>query len=51
MFYLLGEIEKYGTGFIRIRKILKKHKNIKFNIKEQGHFFIAELITTPVTTP
>jgi len=27
-FYLTGDIEKYGTGFVRIRKMLQDYKNL-----------------------
>src|SRR3990167_1212804 len=33
-FYLTGNIEKYGSGFIRIRKSLRDYPEIKFEIKE-----------------
>ena len=42
-FYLMGDIERYGTGFVRIRKILKDHKQIAFDMEETGDFFQARL--------
>lgn len=33
-FYLTGSIEKYGSGFIRIRKALHDYPEIEFEIKE-----------------
>ena len=33
-FYLTGNIEKYGNGFIRIRKALRDSPEIEFEIKE-----------------
>ena len=37
-FYLLAEVEKYGTGFIRIRKRLLDYPGIKFKIENTGGF-------------
>ncbi|MCP4681600.1 MAG: hypothetical protein GY864_04640 [Desulfobacterales bacterium] len=42
-FYLTGDIEKYGTGFVRIRKMLKKYPGISFEIDEVGDFFRVNL--------
>ena len=42
-FYLTGDIEKYGTGFIRIRQWLKTYPEIQYDIRESGDAFIAEL--------
>ncbi|MBT3368711.1 MAG: winged helix-turn-helix transcriptional regulator [Nitrospina sp.] len=41
--YLSGDIEKYGTGFIRIRQWLKEYPGIQYDILERGDFFMAEL--------
>ena len=38
-FYLTGEIEKYGTGFVRIRKMLKDYPETSFSVSEIGDFF------------
>ena len=40
-FYLMGDIERYGTGFVRIRKILKQYPEIAYEINEIGDFFQA----------
>ena len=42
-FFLTGDIEKYGTGFIRIRKKLKELKTAMYKISEVGDFFRVEL--------
>jgi ATP-dependent DNA helicase RecG len=51
MFYLMGDIEKYGTGFIRIRKRLKDYPNLALNFGEIGDYFKADIIYTPSITP
>ncbi len=43
-FYLTGDIEKYGTGFVRIREMLKDYPKISFSIEEIGDFFRIELV-------
>lgn len=43
-FYLTGDIEKYGTGFIRIRKKLNELMTGSFRISEPGDFFRVELL-------
>jgi len=47
-FYLMGDIERYGTGFIRIRELLGKHKNTTCKIDEIGDFFRIQLLHTIV---
>ncbi len=43
-FFLLGDIEKYGTGFVRIRKILENYEyKITIDFKETGENFIVIL--------
>ena len=42
-FYLTKDIEKYGTGFFRIREEIKDYPTMKFNYREQGNGFISEL--------
>jgi hypothetical protein len=37
------EIEKYGSGFIRIRKEIRQYETMIFNYKELGSGFLAEL--------
>ncbi len=43
-FYLMGDIERYGTGFVRIRKMLQEYPEIAYQISEIGDFFRIELI-------
>ena len=51
-FYLVKLVEKYGSGFIRIREILKSFPQIVYSIKEVGNGFLFTLKkTTPKTTP
>ncbi|MCG6534275.1 MAG: putative DNA binding domain-containing protein, partial [Syntrophales bacterium LBB04] len=40
-FYLTKNIEKYGSGFIRIRKELKSYPEVEFNVEEIGDGFLA----------
>jgi len=42
-FYLTGDIEKYGTGYRRIREALKNYPTMKFDFKEIQGGFLAEL--------
>jgi ATP-dependent DNA helicase RecG len=42
-FYLTKDIEKYGSGFIRIRDEIKEYPSMRFNYAEQGNGFLAEL--------
>jgi ATP-dependent DNA helicase RecG len=42
-FYLTKDIEKYGTGFFRIRKEIKDYPTMKFQYKEQVGGFLTEL--------
>lgn len=51
-FYLTGDVEKYGTGFIRARRILKEtYPELVLTLEEKHGFFVAKLKTTPKTTP
>ena len=60
-FYLTKEIEKYGSGYIRIRKEITQYESMTFNYKEIGNGFLAELayteqkinsnLKTPLKTP
>lgn len=43
-FYLMGDIEKYGTGFVRIRQWLKDYPEIAIELSEIGDFFRIELL-------
>ncbi len=40
-FYLTKNIEKYGSGFIRIRKELESYPEVDFHIEEIGDGFLA----------
>lgn len=42
-FYLTKDIEKYGTGFFRVRKELKEYPTMSFQYREQGSGFLTEL--------
>lgn len=46
--YLAGEVETYGTGLIRIRKMLKH--DTKMVLEEKGDFFVARLEKTAQKT-
>lgn len=55
-FYLTGDIERYGTGFVRIREFLLSYPEVTFAIDEKGDFFWVELRLnsdqiTPQVTP
>jgi len=50
-FYLMGDIEKYGTGFIRIRKLIKNYPEVSYRISETGDFFGVEMRHTPTKPP
>ncbi len=41
--YLTNDIEKYGSGFIRIRKAIADYPTMKFEYKEIANGFYAEL--------
>jgi len=42
-FYLTGDIEKYGTGFIRIRKEIKSYPTMLFDFEEIPNGFLTKL--------
>ena len=42
-FFLTGDIEKYGTGFHRIRTAIKDYPGMRFNYKEVQDGFMSEL--------
>ncbi len=42
-FYLTKDIEKYGSGFIRIRKEIKEYPSMKFDYRELGNGFLVEV--------
>jgi ATP-dependent DNA helicase RecG len=47
-FYLTGDIEKYGSGYIRIREEIKSYPTMKFEYKESGNGY---LVTISYTSP
>ncbi|MBC8317762.1 MAG: hypothetical protein H8E41_07630 [Desulfobulbaceae bacterium] len=54
-FYLTGDIERYGTGFVRIREFLEGYPELTLSVEELGDFFKVEIlltdqVTTQVTT-
>jgi len=50
-FYLTGDIEKYGTGFIRVRELIKDFPDTTLSINEMGDFLIIGVAATPTKTP
>ena len=44
-FYLTGDIEKYGTGFKRLREWLVESPNLDLNIHDLGDFIRVEMLT------
>ena len=42
-FFLTGDIEKYGTGFTRIRKAIKDYPTMQFSFAEQGNGMMVTL--------
>jgi len=42
----MGDIEKYGTGFIRIRKFLEGYPEVTLKIYEIGDYFKAVLTSS-----
>lgn len=42
-FYLTGDIEKYGSGYIRIREEIKNYPSMKFEYKESGNGYLVTL--------
>ncbi|MCI5192050.1 MAG: winged helix-turn-helix transcriptional regulator [Candidatus Electrothrix sp. AU1_5] len=53
-FYLTRNIEKYGSGFIRIRKELADYPDLRFRIEESGSgllvtFELTESYSPPIT--
>ncbi len=45
-FYLTGDIEKYGTGFSRIRKEVTSYPSMLFNFEEAPNGFLVSLSYT-----
>jgi ATP-dependent DNA helicase RecG len=42
-FYLTGDIEKYGTGFVRLHNWLKDYPELKYKFSDLNNFFLMEL--------
>ena len=42
-FYLTGDIEKYGSGFVRIREEIKTYPTMKFDFEEVPNGFLVTL--------
>jgi len=58
VFYLTGDIERYGTGFVRIREVLQDYPEIEISMEEFADFFMVVLQirgpstqATPQATP
>ena len=45
-FYLTHDIEKYGSGFIRIRQAIANYPTMKFDFHELGDGFVSEFSYT-----
>lgn len=41
-FYLTNDIEKFGSGFVRIRKAIADYPTMKFVFRNAGHGFFSE---------
>jgi ATP-dependent DNA helicase RecG len=50
-FYLTGDIERYGTGFVRIRDFLEDYPEVTLFVEERGDFFKAELRINDLSSP
>ena len=55
-FYLTGDIERYETGFLRIRELLQAYPEIALRVEEMGDSFKVELqqvepVTPPISHP
>ena len=44
-FYLTGDIEKYGTGFVRIREMHREYPELSFEMDAVGDFFQDKTIS------
>ncbi len=49
-FYLTKDIEKYGSGFIRIRKAISQYPTMKFLFEDAGYGFTVEFSYTKQRT-
>ena len=45
-FYLTGDIEKYGSGYIRIREDIKNYPTMKFEYRENGNGYLVTISYT-----
>jgi ATP-dependent DNA helicase RecG len=43
IFYLTGDIEKYGTGFIRLRNWLKDYPELEYQFSDLSDFLLTKL--------
>jgi len=50
-FYLTGDIEKYGTGFIRVGELIEGFPGTSLDINEMGDFLKVGVSTTTTKTP
>jgi len=57
-FYLTKDIEKYGSGYIRVREEIKSYPTMRFDYEESGDGYLVSLgysqqktATTPKATP
>jgi len=57
-FYLTHDIEKYGSGYIRVRREIADYPTMRFDYEESGDGFLASVsyqeqktLTTPNSTP
>ena len=49
-FYLTGDIEKYGSGYIRVREEIKAYPTMVFEYRESGDGYLAKLSYTEQKT-
>ncbi len=49
-FYLTKDIEKYGSGFVRVRKQIASYPTMKFDYRNDGYGFFAEFSYTKQKT-
>jgi ATP-dependent DNA helicase RecG len=40
---LVNEIEKYGSGYVRIREVIRNYPGMKFDFEEKGDGFLVVL--------
>jgi len=50
-FYLTGDIERYGTGFVRVRKSLQDYPELEVSFEEMGGFFKVDIQVTESVSP